>query len=716
MSRDPQAGRSPSVDRAASIIAVYSERILIGAVTALFIARPLTAGGDPGRLSLTSGAGALVLNLLSFLLLFAWGIRRIWVRGPFMGGSAATVIIGLATVAGLVLTSTAMPDRYQRPGWFIAWDWVSIAVLCFVAWQLASSPAKVRALTAVLIATAACLSVQALYQYGSLEFGWETTEPQKPPPSEMPLVGDDEFGLNLDQGPPPRGHFRATFDQPETLASFLILFLPTAFVWGISGWRRGGSERLAIGVPLVIAAAAAIAVSFMFDRSGYCSMQDLLIFIGQAPYWGGGPGNLSRITDIGFAHPGNYWLGLATTAGLPALAALLLTLFVALWLNYRRARSVTKSDAEERKRTPWEFYIGGVAGLLLGMMLAMGDIPAESPASEILRLGVVGGCRTLVWLLAFSLLETANVTDRARILATITGVTLVAALGCFCDALSSPALMQPFWLALTLAAAGSRTRNWSPTSLPYAIAGISLAIFLLAANLLHVTWPGCATASSVRSARQASREYPHLHWKIVGQRGQNAVIATKDAAAYLNTEILLPLHEAVKTDPHNSALLLELARWERNHWLYLINLDEKPAAREEALEMLKLAEQASLIDPHSLGPQFSGFESVRLFTSRYQKASDDQLNELDKYIKLIAKRQPDREVELRYRVALLLLTVSNQESLQKCSIQLLRLDTEPGAPHGHLSKEQRNRLIVGIKNVVKKPSPELAELLSEVRD
>jgi hypothetical protein len=717
MSRDPQADGLPSsAEPSASVIAVYAERILIGALTALFVARPLTAGDDPGRLCLTSGAGSLVLNSLSFLLLFAWGIRRIWARGPFMTGLAAIVVFGLTAVAALIFTSAAMPDRYQRPGWFIGWDWLSIAVLCFLAWQLASTPAKARAFTAVLMATAACLSAQALYQLGSSHFGWESTEPEKPP-AELPLVGDDEFGLNIDQRPAPRAHFRATFDQPETLASFLLLFLPAAVVWGISGWRRGGVESFAMGVPLVIAAGAATALSFLVNRSGYCSLKELLTFIGQAPYWGGGPGNLSRMTDLGTAQACNYWLGLAATTGLPALGVLLLTLFVSLWLNYRQVRSpTTEASMDERKRTPWEFYFGGVAGLLLGMMLATGDIPAESPAAEILRLGVVGGCRSLVWLLAFSLLETVAATGRLRVFATITGVILVAVLGWCCDGLSSPALLQPFWLAVTLAATGSRARNWSPTSLPYAIAGVSLAIFLLAANLLHVTWPGCATASYVRSARQASREYPHWHWKTAGKRGPDGEIATNNAASFLGSTILSPLHDAVKVDPRNSALLLELARWERNHWLYLRNLDEKAAAQHEAHEMLRLAKDASAIDPHSSEPAFSAYTSLLLFASKYPKASDDQLDELDKYINLIASRRPRREVELRFRVVLLLMNRQSQEALQAWSLQLLKLNVEPESPHGRLSEEQRTRLIVGVRNAIKDPSPELAEFLSGVRE
>jgi len=91
-----------------------------------------------------------------------------------------------------------------------------------------------------------------------------------------------------------------------------------------------------------------------------------------------------------------------------------------------------------------------------------------------------------------------------------------------------------------------------------------------------------------------------------------------------------------------------------------------------------------------------------------------QLTRLDRYIVEIAKRDPKREVDLRYRVVLLLLSGRNPEALNAWSVQLFRLNVEPGNPRGRLSEEQRTRLANRIWKL--SPSAELARLLLGVAE
>jgi len=71
---------------------------------------------------------------------------------------------------------------------------------------------------------------------------------------------------------------------------------------------------------------------------------------------------------------------------------------------------------------------------------------------------------------------------------------------------------------------------------------------------------------------------------------------------------------------------------------------------------------------------------------------------------------------LRYRVALLLLSDRNKEALETWILQLLRLNVEPGHPHGHLSEEQRTRLATGVWAANPSPSKELAGSLLGVEE
>lgn len=683
--------------------AVLAERILIGALTALIVARALIAGDDPGRLRLTSGGGPLTLNIATFLLLMGWAVWRAWTKQSLVRGPAAIVVFGLLCVAGLVFVSAAGADRYQRPGWFIAWDWVSIATLCFLTWQLSSTTAIASGLTTVLIATGACLTAQALYQGVAFEFGLPSSEFPPSPATSIPLVGDDEFGLNLDQPPPPNGRFRATFDRADTFAGYLLLILPATLLWLMVGWRGGRRGRLLaiIAVPLILAWAIAMA-SFLSGTSPDLLGRSLWPLIGDHAAFGVGPGNESRYIG-GDTRSINSLVNFAASIGLIALVAILITSLLALALGWRGARTVSEAPDEVPlpKRTRWEFYHGGIAGLLLGLILATGDLPAEASDYELLRLGVVSGIRSLVWFFAFSLLE--NIPVRANLLmrSLLLGAAGVGLLALLSNSLSTPALAQPFWIAITLALSVSNVTRTQPVpSLPLRWAGVPIAIALLVANLVHVALPGFATSSAIRAARHASIHFAVLHWNTEGKTEADRAVAIRKANDYLYSYMLRPLREAADRDSSNSALMLEMARWGRWHWRYLINRKELQAAKQNALEMLALGEKAAKIDSRNLGAKLSVYESLLLFTGESTTATSAQISSLEKYIGQIAEREPQREVGLRYRVALALLQGKNFEALDAWVGQLLRLDGEGGTPHGKLANDQWNRLADGLKRIV----------------
>src|SRR5207248_2990812 len=102
----------------------------------------------------------------------------------------------------------------------------------------------------------------------------------------------------------------------------------------------------------------------------------------------------------------------------------------------------------------WEFYIGGVAGLLLGLLLRVLDLPGSEEPNTILysAYGAVG--RALIWFVAFALFEGVNWSSPVRRNALLVGLGLVLVFGFISGALLRPALLQTFWVVAALALGG----------------------------------------------------------------------------------------------------------------------------------------------------------------------------------------------------------------------------------------------------------------------
>jgi MFS family permease len=706
---------SAPVKQPAFHASAVAERLLIGALTALFVARAFVGADDPARLRLTSGGGPLTLNALTLLLFCAWAVWFGLSKRPFRGGPAWIVPAALLLVSAFTFASAAGTDRYQRPGWFVGWDWISLSCLCFLTWQLVSTGAVARGLIAVLLATAVSVSAQAMYQEVAKELGLPSPKGDPVPAPAMELAGDNEFGLAVNQPANPHGSFRATFDQPDTLGGYFLLLLPTAIAWGVLGWRAGRRNRLTILIPLLLLAGVIGAfASWTKDWSKqFEGWQPATAMIKRLPIFGVGPGNFSRQAANELAGPGGYWIGIAATAGSLAALVLAISLVAALALGWRRRDSIAADAPPPQLKTParWEFYHGGVAGLVLGMIMATGDIPAEADASEMLRLGAVAAGRALLWFGALALLEEVFISSRTLMRSLLPGIVMVAILGIVSDGLDSPALLQPFWLATTIFLTFlSRNRERQP-SMPIAWSCVPVAVAIVVANAVHVYIPGIATASAVRSARGASKAFPHAHWKTLGSKDLDHIKFVHDADDFVYSEIVKPLDRALEVDTANSSLRLEKARWLRWHWHYLQELRNDQQARSVAIKLLQLANEAEQVDSHNLGGKLSQFESLILFARPPFAATEAQLASMEKLINQIAQREPTREIALRHRVVLTLLEakVPKPKIIDDWAVKLLHLDNE-ASRGGRLTTDQRQRLIETLKKVVQWPSQKLAEM------
>jgi len=425
---------------------VLSDRVLVGAFAALVAARPLVAGDDLGRLRLTSGGGPVSFTLCLLLVLIGFAVWRV----AFGRGRPArwpVVPVLLAAVGIVAFASSRLGDRYARPGLFVGWEWIGLAVAAYLARRLTASANDSRGLINLVVASAVSVGGLAVYQSAADRLGLPGTEPVVPVES-APLAGDDEFYPELNGPVEPVKQPHGTLDSPETLLVYLLLVLPVTVTYAkfrrLSAWGRW-----AVAAALVpIAAAAAALLSNPFgDRGGH--WEAALNMMTGHPALGVGPGNFSRLApDVLTPHAA--WLGLAATTGLVGLGLLAAALVAAL----RGARPATGPDPTEPPAAGprWEFYLGGMVGLLIGFVWAVGAMPAEAPANEVFRLGAAAVARAALWFASFALLETLRPPRAALGRAVLVGAGLVIFYGLVSDAPGRPTVLFPLFVLLALAA------------------------------------------------------------------------------------------------------------------------------------------------------------------------------------------------------------------------------------------------------------------------
>src|SRR5438270_2635290 len=321
----PVPPKSPPVP-----LSAVMDRVLVGAFAALVVARPLVAGDDPARLRLTDSGGPVSFNLFLMLVLIGFAVWRVAAGRGRPAGWA--VVPGLLAAVGVVAYgSSRLPDRYARPGLFVMWEWVGLAVAYYLARRLTASAADSRGVLNVLVASAVSVGGLGLYQAAADKLGLPPTDVVVPPTS-APLAGDDEFYPELNGPTDPPGQPRGPFDAPETLFIFLMLVLPAALA--IAKARRTSAwGRWAVAVPLVMIAAAAVTLLLHpFGERGGRWSATFNLFAGH-PLLGVGPGNIARELN-GLPGADGAWLALAATTGIVGVGLFVAAVGVAV----RRAR------------------------------------------------------------------------------------------------------------------------------------------------------------------------------------------------------------------------------------------------------------------------------------------------------------------------------------------------------------------------------------------
>ena len=220
---------------------------LLGAMVALFVARPLF----PGESAANEGDGLPVvmlwIALAVFWLLGAIGRREFRLR---LGWTDAAVLALVAwhTIAAVWAAMHLSP----RPAVNMLWEWIGLALAFLFARQLIVSAREARAVVAVMIALAAAISVFGLYQYG---YAMPQARAQYAADPDAALRGAGQW---FPPGSPERKLFEDRLGSTEPLATFALTnslagFLVPWLVIGVGiavGGRQGRWSIAACLLPM----------------------------------------------------------------------------------------------------------------------------------------------------------------------------------------------------------------------------------------------------------------------------------------------------------------------------------------------------------------------------------------------------------------------------------------------------------------------------------
>ncbi len=692
-------------------------RVLLGAITALVVARPLVAGEDPGRLRSPESISGIWINMfwIAAALLGALWLARS--RRPLRLGGWVPASLHVVTI--VVLVTTLAVSCYRHPGVLMTWEWVTVG-LAFLLVRAVASDADPSCdsgggLPAAGKASQGSLAVYGIYQ----TIGNRTGLP-------IPELGFEKYSvaaseadfLGATPGPTDAAGLvcRGTFQHPDTLIAVLLLTLPALGVFALSG----RDLRHQIGKVVLLIPIAAIVLSGVDFVSGGEVMR-LIPGVDTAwrmfterPLLGVGPGNFDRHAprlqppELPAILPdgGNVYLDLLATGGLLLFVAVVAAFVLVLVHGRRHVTEDPPEPADDRSDAEgprWEFYLGGVAGLLIGLILRLADHPAAAPAQSILQVGVGAIIRAIVWFLAFALFESTAWRSALRRRAIVIGIAAVVVFGLVSPAPLRPAVLQPL---VVLAAVAMTTRPIELTSAPSRLRWLPVAALFVVAFVYFslVSQPIYFSASSVTDARRAARLYPERF-----ARADAASVPVFQAAEtikltdYLSRSILLPLGEARRADPYDIGPVLELAMWYALLW----KLDpEQP--QDDSLDATGVAAERDPYGTAALTVELQLHLTYALVTKKNLRASRRtnpadvrnleerrlaHLREAELLIGRIVERNPALEARLRYRLAQTLLALPDalrNDEGREVAKRVWDLEQNARGPRWQLTREQRH--------------------------
>jgi hypothetical protein len=475
--------------------------------------------------------------------------------------------------------------------------------------------------------------------------------------------------------------------------------------WRHKAWALAGVAVLAavlVGISRTSSGASGLgkAIESVGKRAGYWT--GTWGMIREHPWLGVGPGN------FGFLYPRympatafekvqlphNFVLELWATCGVFAMLALLVTLALFFGHMLRGGARGEGPGTREEKRAfhPSSLvprlsplFVGGLAGLLLGFLLRVGDLATE----QILPEGVLSGARLVVWCTAFVVLSSIPWSGASQRLALIAGVAALLLNLLISDGISLPSVALPLWIVMALAlnsrfahesAVASMNRSWLAAIIPLPLVGATALAYLLLVFL-----PITQSSAALATARRYEHE-PAWRQRIEEASSPNdKAQATLAAANFVKVHILRPLEEAVRDDPGDVTPLMELATWQIETWKLAPNFEP---SGQQAMDTLRRVEKLA---PDDKEPFILEYQFQLLRAQRYPERRQEFLALAAAALRAVVVRDPTEAV-FRYQLAEVLFQLDDPVKGRQQAEAARGLDQQSAMPQRQLTPTQREQI------------------------
>lgn len=399
-----------------------------------------------------------------------------------------------------------------------------------------------------------------------------------------------------------------------TVASFAVVFVALCFtgVWlGVLALLLALSGLVAVYWPvhsggwkggLVLAVGWALTLIYVFRFAGVLypaetSFRDVWptswrlieehfwLGVGPAQFIYYYPRYMTESNGIKAAQSGNAFLDLMASVGVFGGLALVM-LVVSLTRSLLRYRLVVATATQSQGQgvtqaapvspptaglTLWEFYLGGMIGLILAFVYKAG----VSPGEEIIQEAITAGIRAIVWFAAYGLFETIAWSTGEFLNSLMTGIFAM-----FLLLMVQPGFEYPSVAALLFACVALVLCVIRPE--PNAFLGKMGGFSLLLAPLLLGTafgffalvfYPASVSNNTMKRAKFAGMMYQVEY--LVKEKPETRTI--NDPYSYIHERILLPLATAFKDDKENIRLMTMAAVWNAEAWVWRASGQNTPA-------------------------------------------------------------------------------------------------------------------------------------------